>query len=1281
MSDTQAAMREFRFLDDKRKTNGLTAPEEQRWYELAAQLGVDMSQYGQWGADGQWYPYPVGYDPNQAGYYDPDQAAAQGWYGQQQGYGQQAYAQNQPAYDPNQQAYDPNQQAYDPNQQAYDPNQQAYDPNQQAYDPNQQTYDPNQPAYDAAQYPAQPPSYGYPPAGYPAGPQYPPPGYPPQQGWYGQPGYADPAQAYPQYPPQPVWDPVQGAYVTAAQPALPQQPWQQPAAWPTGPAAPAPLTVARPPAADAVMEISDDEVSPLPTAPPVAARASVPAPPLNLSVPDDPMGDLRDSLLEDVPESGAATAAKAPLATRPEAAPPVNLPPRPLFGGAGFSVPKPPPSTFPTAPKPEPVAPRLEATAVSALLPEPADEVPLIDVRSSGGISAESATQLEVAAASALEGDGGIEEASISQVTSIEEVDLALTSPAPSRPSPVTSMEAAAPPVAVLPDLAGVESVPEVSAVLEVAPSSPQPVLPELNVASADESIPEVSAVLEVAPYSPQPVLPELNVAPADGSIPEVSAVLEVAPYSPQPVLPELNVAPADESIPEVSAVLEVAPYSPQPVLPELSVAAADESIPEVSTVLQVAPYSPQPVLPDLNVAPADESIPQVSAVLDVAPYSSQPVLPELDVVPADEPIEVAPHAPEPVPPAEEPLPEVSAVLEVAPSSPPLVTEAAPAVNQPLMPDLIAERWSDTSLPFAASTAATLPEEATPSLPSLMHLAAADAVLPEVSAVVEVAPPLVEAPAAFPQELAGAPAEDPSFDVSRAADPEVPAPDSSWADVVEASRGPAAADAGFAPSLDDLPVVDSQAEPNVTVSGFEASLDDLPVVGGEIASEAPAAIPRPSAPSAFDALAIPPPGDVGAPSVMVSEWDAPEPKVAATEVLASNWDDAPAPLAPATEVFASSWEEALAPVAPATEVFASNWGAPPTPATEVFASNWEEPPAPAAPSTDRSALFGGGADFSASPDDRIELASNADFIAPTVSQSELPTLDVGDVSVDTESFEVESGPAASLATRMIGVSGEGVEDAPIELSNNADFLDAQALTSTGESWQRTGATLDLAPEENDGEIIQGVVVEEEPASDPGWDSAILAPAPAPRLPETRVAMPMAPAPVMAAPPPQVPAPPPVAPAPPQVPAAPARVMADELFDRSGTVKSQGPVVLPGDHRVILHTIEGQVKRGALKDPDLGADALSLEAQGGAVESIALGRVKAIFFMLAPGARSPAGEGQKIRVTFKDGRQVAGFSRDHGKGGPGFFVVPADNRTNTERIFIYRHGVEAVGIET
>ena len=53
---------------------------------------------------------------------------------------------------------------------------------------------------------------------------------------------------------------------------------------------------------------------------------------------------------------------------------------------------------------------------------------------------------------------------------------------------------------------------------------------------------------------------------------------------------------------------------------------------------------------------------------------------------------------------------------------------------------------------------------------------------------------------------------------------------------------------------------------------------------------------------------------------------------------------------------------------------------------------------------------------------------------------------------------------------------------------------------------------------------------------------------------------------------------------------------------------------------------------------------------------------------------------KLRVTFRDGRQLAGFSSDHRASGIGFFVVPADNRTNTERIFIYRASVDKVSVE-
>ncbi len=116
----------------------------------------------------------------------------------------------------------------------------------------------------------------------------------------------------------------------------------------------------------------------------------------------------------------------------------------------------------------------------------------------------------------------------------------------------------------------------------------------------------------------------------------------------------------------------------------------------------------------------------------------------------------------------------------------------------------------------------------------------------------------------------------------------------------------------------------------------------------------------------------------------------------------------------------------------------------------------------------------------------------------------------------------------------------------------------------------------------------------------------------------------------------------------------------------------------GEHRVIIHTVEGLVKRGIVRDLDLLDDVIRLEPSAGSrIEQIPADRVKAIFFMLPPGSRQPAAEGKKIRVTFNDGRQVAGFSTDFKGAERGFFVVPADSRTNTARIYIYRSSVQAL----
>jgi len=118
----------------------------------------------------------------------------------------------------------------------------------------------------------------------------------------------------------------------------------------------------------------------------------------------------------------------------------------------------------------------------------------------------------------------------------------------------------------------------------------------------------------------------------------------------------------------------------------------------------------------------------------------------------------------------------------------------------------------------------------------------------------------------------------------------------------------------------------------------------------------------------------------------------------------------------------------------------------------------------------------------------------------------------------------------------------------------------------------------------------------------------------------------------------------------------------------------------GEHRVVVHTLEGQVLRGTIADVDLDAPGIPLVSRPGAApEPIAASRVKAIFFMLLPGGRAPAPEGHKVRVTFRDGRQVAGFSPDYHPESVGFFMVPADSRTNTGRIWVYREAVRQVSV--
>jgi hypothetical protein len=63
------------------------------------------------------------------------------------------------------------------------------------------------------------------------------------------------------------------------------------------------------------------------------------------------------------------------------------------------------------------------------------------------------------------------------------------------------------------------------------------------------------------------------------------------------------------------------------------------------------------------------------------------------------------------------------------------------------------------------------------------------------------------------------------------------------------------------------------------------------------------------------------------------------------------------------------------------------------------------------------------------------------------------------------------------------------------------------------------------------------------------------------------------------------------------------------------------------------------------------------------------------FRLAPG------QGRKIRVAFEDGEEISGVAQGSITGRIGFFILPADPRSNNLRIFVIRSAVAKVSWPT
>lgn len=118
--------------------------------------------------------------------------------------------------------------------------------------------------------------------------------------------------------------------------------------------------------------------------------------------------------------------------------------------------------------------------------------------------------------------------------------------------------------------------------------------------------------------------------------------------------------------------------------------------------------------------------------------------------------------------------------------------------------------------------------------------------------------------------------------------------------------------------------------------------------------------------------------------------------------------------------------------------------------------------------------------------------------------------------------------------------------------------------------------------------------------------------------------------------------------------------------------------------IVARYVDGRVLKGSTNDFLPAKDRFHLFPDGRAPGSrpleILVGELKAVFFVkdlagspkhresnqFDPG-RPPVG--RKIRVVFKDGEVVVGTTQGYQPGRSGFFLIPADDKSNNNRCFV------------
>jgi len=122
------------------------------------------------------------------------------------------------------------------------------------------------------------------------------------------------------------------------------------------------------------------------------------------------------------------------------------------------------------------------------------------------------------------------------------------------------------------------------------------------------------------------------------------------------------------------------------------------------------------------------------------------------------------------------------------------------------------------------------------------------------------------------------------------------------------------------------------------------------------------------------------------------------------------------------------------------------------------------------------------------------------------------------------------------------------------------------------------------------------------------------------------------------------------------------------------------------NKVVARFKDGTMMKGTTADFFPNKNVFHLIVTNSETLTVNTDQLKAIFFVKEfegdkerkkiYGDNIPGG-GRKVQITFNDGETLIGFSQGYTPDRPGFFVVPADTKSNNERIFIITSATKKV----